>query len=472
MAAAVLAVGLLSLGALLDNSVKASAATSAQEGATSLARQIVEDAHSIPYAQISPSSITGDLQGMSGLANETPGPTWHIARRGVTYTVTVGECAIDEPADGLGKHVNSFGENWFCLGEKESSGKEANEDATPEDLKRVTVDVRWSAIGRAPDVHQVALLSSAGAAPGLSVGELHLEAPVGPDPGVTGLPTQPSITEEPASETLSFAVSAPSSTKAMRWSLEGTTQSPEPVLRSGTTWTFSWPIPLKTVSDGTYEVSVQAIDASGVAGPPVSIPVTLVRSVPAAVAGLKGGFNEVFVSGAKQRVVELEWQANTERNVIGYEVYSPTGQLVCPESETTLSTALSCIDLKPPAPTASNLTYSAVALYRSASGAISKGQPSTVTLAPGPPPAPNPPTKLELQKNAEGAVVLTWQPPSGGEPVAFYRIYRGSTEYSSRYGASTTATFTDTDAATAHSYWVTAVDANLTESAPVGPETR
>jgi hypothetical protein len=382
----------------------------------------------------------------------------------------VGECAIDDPADGLGKHVNGFGENWFCEGERESSGKEVDEDATPEDLKRVTVDVRWSAIGRAPDVHQVALLSSAGAAPGLSVGELHLETPSRAAPGVAGTPTQPSITEQPASETLTFAVSAPSSTKALRWSLEGTTQSPEPTLKSGTTWTFSWPIPLKTVSDGTYEVSVQAIDASGVAGPPVSIPVTLVRGMPAAVAGLKGGFNEVFVSGAKQRVVELEWQANTERNVIGYAVYSPTGQLVCPASETTLSTVLSCIDFHPPAPTASNLTYSAVALYRNAAGAVSKGQAATVTIV-APPPGPNPPTRLELQKNAEGAAVLTWQPPSGGEPVAFYRIYRGSTEYSSRYGASTTATFTDTDAVTAHSYWVTAVDANLTESAPVGPVT-
>jgi hypothetical protein len=470
IAAVVLVVGLLSLSALLDNSVKASASTNERESATNLARQIIEDAHSLPYAQISPKSIVPGLQALGGLGNETPGPTWHIVRRGVSYTVTVTECAIDDPKDGLGKHVNGFGENWFCEGEKESTGKEVNEDSTPEDLKRVTVDVKWSAIGRTPDVHQVALLSSAGAAPGLAAGELHLETPGIPGPGVAGTPTQPSITEEPASETLTFAASAPPSTKAMRWSLEGITQTPDPTLKSGTTWTFSWPIPIKSVSDGTYQVSVQAIDATGVAGPPVSIPVRLIRSVPAALAGLKGGFNEVFVSGAKQPVAELEWQANTERNVIGYAVYNPSGQLVCPESEATLSTALSCTDFHAPLPTSANLTYSAVALYRNASGAVTKGPAANLTLVGGPPPAPNAPGKLEAQKNAEGAVVLTWQPPpSGGEPVVFYRIYRGSTEYTSRYGVSATTSFTDPDAATAHSYWVTAVDANLTESAPEGP---
>jgi hypothetical protein len=458
IAAVVLVVGLLSLGALLDNSVKASAANNMREGATNLARQIIEDAHAIPYAQISPNSIVDELQDMNGLANETPGPIWHISRRGVSYTVTVSECAIDDPKDGLGKHVNSNGENWFCEGEKEGT-----EDATPEDLKRVTVDVKWSAIGRSPDVHQVALLTSAGEAPGLAAGDLHLETPTAPGPGVTGTPTQPTITQEPLSETLTFEASAPLATKAMRWSLEGITQTPDPTKISGTTWTFSWPIPVKSVSDGTYEVTVQAISASGVTGPPVSIQVTLIRSVPAAVAGLRGGFNEIYTP-AKQRVIELEWQANTERNVIGYRVYNPEGHLVCPENEATLSTALSCIDFHPPLPTAANLTYSAVALYRNASGAVAQGPAGTIAVVGGPPPAPNAPSKLEIEKTAEGSVILKWKAPEGGEPVVFYRIYRGSTEYTGRYGTSTSTTFTDADAVTAHTYWVTAVDANLTES--------
>jgi type II secretory pathway pseudopilin PulG len=468
VAAIVLLIGLLSASALLDNSSETSAATNEREQATNLARQIIEDAYSIPYSQISPNSITDELQAMHGLANEGQGPAWQIARRGISYTVAVSECAVDDPKDGLGKHVNGFGENWFCEGEKESTGKEVNEDATPEDLKRITVDVRWKALGRSPDVHQVGLLSSAGAAPGLAASELHLESPsVGA--GVTGTPTQPTVVEEPASEKLTFAASAPEATKAMRWSVEGATQTAGVTRTSSTTWTFSWPIPLNSVSDGTYGVSVQAIDATGVAGPPVSIPVTLIRTTPAAVSGLRGGFNEISVLGVKTRVAEIEWQANTERNVIGYEVENPSGQLVCPETVTVLSTALACIDFRPPLLGALNLTYSVFALYRNASGAVTLGPPGKITLLGGVLSGPGAPTKLELEKTGEGSAVLKWEAPTTGEPVLFYRIYRGSTDYTGRYGVSATTAFTDTDAASAHTYWVTAVSATLKESTFLGP---
>jgi hypothetical protein len=470
VAAVVLLIGLLSGSALLDNANETSAATNEREQATNLARQIIEDTHSIPYSQISPTAVAGELQAMQGLANETHGPTWQISRRGVSYTVTVSECALDDPKDGLGKHVNGFGENWFCEGQKESTGKEVDEDATPEDLKRVTVDVRWKAIGRSPDVHEVSMLSSAGEAPGLPASELHLQSPsIGA--GVTGTPTQATVIQEPASETLTFAASAPAAAKAMRWSLEGITQTPEPAQTSATTWSFSWPIPLNTVSDGTYAISVQAIDATGVAGPPVSISITLIRTTPAPVSGLKGGFNEIFTLGNKKKVAEIEWRANTERNVIGYQVENPSGQLVCPESQAVLSTALSCVDFSPPGGGLVNETYSVFALYRNAGGAVILGPPGKITLLGPLPSGPGAPTGLEAEKTAEGSVVLKWEAPAGGEPVAFYRIYRGSTEITGRYGVSATTTFTDTDAATAHSYWVTAVGATLRESGFLGPAT-
>jgi hypothetical protein len=56
--------------------------------------------------------------------------------------------------------------------------------------------------------------------------------------------------------------------------------------------------------------------------------------------------------------------------------------------------------------------------------------------------------------------------------VSFYRIYRGSTNYTGRYaitGSAIATTFTDTEASTAHEYWVTAVGEHLTESAFTGP---
>jgi hypothetical protein len=277
---------------------------------------------------------------------------------------------------------------------------------------------------------------------------------------------------------LTFAVSAPSATAAMRWSLEGVMQTPAPAKSSGTRWTFSWSIPYPAISDGTYTVSAQAIDATGVLGPPVSIPVTLIRGVPVAVKELKGGFNTINVGGKATKVVELQWKANTERNVLGYRVFDPSSSLVCPESLTILSVALTCIDgvgaTSPPSPTASNLTFAASAIYRNAKGEIKEGPPGTVAIVGGPPAAPNAPNALTLKKNLDGSVTLNWTAPSGGPALIFYRIYRGSTDYTSRYdvtpsGASTS--YTDTDAATTHSYWITAVDANLTESEFLGPVT-
>jgi type II secretory pathway pseudopilin PulG len=468
IAAVVLIIGLTALFGLLDTSLKATAATRAREGATNLARQILEDAHSIPYAQLSPNSIVSELQAMNGLANTSSGPAWQVVQRGITYTVTANECSIDDPKDGYGKHLNALGENPFCkdTGEKEWTSGETTFDATPEDLKRVTVDVKWTAQGRSPDVHQVETLTSAGEAPGLNASGLHLETPT-VSTGNAGTETEPVITSA-ATTTLTFAVSAPTGTTAVRWSLEGTSQTPAPV-QSGTTWTFSWAIPYPGVSDGTYEVSAQAIDSTGVDGPPVSIPVKLIRGIPTAVSGLTGGFNTINVSGTPAKVVELQWRANSERNVIGYRVYnpSPPGELVCPESALTLSLAVSCIDkLNPPSPSSPNLTFTARALYRDATGVVQQGPAGSFKIVGGPPAAPNAPTKLKLSRNAEGAAVLEWTAPVGGPEVTFYRIYRGSTDYTSRYDVTggSTPGYTDTKAVGVQTYWVTAVDANLTES--------
>lgn len=466
VAAVVLVVGLMTLFGLLDASLKATAATRAREGATNLARQVLEDARTIPYAQLAPSAIQSELQEMRGLSDASSTAGWQVVQRGVTYTVTVSECSIDDPKDGYGAHENVFKENPFCSDSKTTG----TEDTQPEDLKRITVDVTWTATGRKPDVHQVETLTAAGAAPGLSASGLRLEKGQ-----YVGKETEPVVKTSTA--TLNFEVSAPSSTHAMKWSVEGVVQPSAPVLKSGTTtWKFSWSIPLASVSDGTYDISAQAVDATGVVGPPVTLPVTLLRSTPAAVSGLKGGFNEVFVKGGgKQKVVELEWKANTERNVIGYRVYDPSSVLRCPEeSLTTLSLSLSCIDFATSSLVSSSLTFTAYALYReySAEGVpagIGQGAPGTITIK-NVTEAPSPPEELKAVELSNGSVKLTWKAPkTTKQAVSFYRIYRGSTEYTSRYGVSESLEFIDTDATTKHAYWVTAVDSNLTESEPVGP---
>jgi type II secretory pathway pseudopilin PulG len=473
MAAVVLIVGLTTLLGLLDTSLKASASTQKREVGTNLAREILEDARTIPYGQLSPGALVGELQVMHGLANASSGSTWQIVRHGTTYTINAVECVVDDPKDGLGKHENSFKENPYCAGEKEFKGEAGEvEDAQPEDLKRITVDITWTAQGRSPNVHSVTVLTAAGEAPGLTAGGLHLETPT------VAKPTEPLIVEEPIPGTLTFAVTAPVAATAMRWALDGVTQAPAPVKKSGTTWNFSWSIPYPAVSDGTYQVTAQAIDATGVTGPPVSIPVTLIRGIPAAVKELRGGINDIYSAGVKTRVVELQWQASSERNVIGYRIYRLGGakpQLVCPTLEATLSVATSCIDFSPALPSASSLKYSAFALYRDSKGTVQQGTEATLAVAGEPVTKPNVPVKLELTKNADGSVTLTWPESTGSPAVSFYRVYRGSTNYTARYevaalpASGTTVSYTDTDAEGAHSYWVTAVTQNLTESVFVGP---
>lgn len=439
--------------AMLEITLKTSATTRAREGATNLARQIIEDARTIPYGQISPTSIVGQLQALNGLADASPAPGWQVIRRGYTYTVTVSECSIDDPKDGYGVHDNTF-----CA----DSSTQGTADPQPANLKRLTVDVAWTVGTTTRDVQQVQTLTSTGQAIGPAASGLQLSQPT------VSTPTAPVITDATVSQ-LTFTVTALASATAVNWTLDGSNQVPAPTV-SGTTWTFSWAV--TGLSDGVYQVGAQAVDAKGVAGPPVSMNVTLIRSVPAAPRAITGGFNTVNVSGTPTQSAELQWQANSERNVIGYRVYNPSARLVCPGSLTVRALTPSCIDLSPPLPSSTNLTYSVVALYRDSQGAVQEGAAGTFALAPTVSP-PNAPSMLTATAQADGTVALSWSAPSGGAPVAFYRIYKDGTDYTKRYdytGAATPTTYLDASAfASVHNYYVTAVNATLAESPILGP---
>ncbi len=466
MAAVILIVGLIGLLGLLDVSVRASASTRAREGATSLAREIVEDARTIPYAQLIPTSIESQLQAMNGVADSSSASGWQIARRGFTYTVAVKECAIDNPKDGLAETHGGT----FCEGQQAWKAGEAT-DTAPEDLKRITAEVSWTFQKRTSTVKQVSTLTAAGQAIGLLASNLELTGPA----GFLGTATSPVIANE-ATKTLTFSVSFPEGTSAIDWSLEGAKQEElTPASSKATSLTFSWTINESVqkiyVSDGTYQVSAQAVDSTGVIGPPISIPVRLIRGVPAAPSEIVGGFNTVFKSGVATEVAEFQWKANTERNVLGYRVLGPKKELICPESLEVLSTATSCIDFSLLAEKPSERTYSVVALYRNASETVLESPVGTIKITRAASTAPNAPTKLVLAKNEDGSVTLKWTAPSGTAP-SFYRIYRGSTNYTSRYDETTSTEYKDTDATTTHEYWVTAVGSHLTESSPpLGPVT-
>jgi type II secretory pathway pseudopilin PulG len=460
MAMVILIVGLVGLLGLLDVSVRASASTRAREGATSLARQIIEDARTIPYAQLIPTSIEVQLQAMNGLDDESSTPGWQIERRKSSYTVTVKECAIDNPKDGLARTHGTT----FCEGQQNWTAGE--EDTAPEDLKRITAEVSWTLRGHTSTVKQVSTLTAAGQAIGLLAKELKLTVPT------VSTPTVPVITEK-ETKTLTFSVSFPEGTSAIDWSLEGAKQEELTPASKATSLTFSWtinePVQKIYVSDGTYQVAAQAVDATGVIGPPISIPVRLIRGVPAAPSEIVGGFNTVYKSGIATEVAEFQWKANAERNVIGYRVFGPKKELICPEGLEVLSTTTSCIDFTLLAEKPSERAYTVVALYRDAGEEVQQSPPGAITIKRASSTAPNAPTNLTLTKNADGSVSLKWEAPKSGAAPSFYRVYRGSKDYTSRYGETTSIEFKDTDATTTHEYWVTAAGSSLTESTFLGP---
>lgn len=491
VATIVLTIGLLGTFGLLNTTTKTSAQTHDREGAVSLARQIAEDTRTIPFAQLTPSTVVEKLQAMTGLENATPGSTWHIVRgasntqQGATYTASVSECNVDEPKDGLAQtgELTASEAAEYCEGHKGSEEWVTGDavDTTPIDYKRVTVKVSWQATNRTPSVQQIVIIGATGESTSLSASELKLVPP--PEPSCESgkksgeaCLTQPTITA--SSSELTFSVCAPKSSTGVLWSLEGVPQSSSVEAQTttcksgeGFIWKFKWKI--EGLSDGTYQVSAQATTTKGVLGPPVTIPVTLIRKRPVAPKGVKGGFNEVYVGGARTKAIELEWEANSERNVIGYRVYSPSG-LVCPSSSSELSPALTCTQVHA---YESGLVYKIVALYRNANGEVAEGEEAKFPIAYPAPSAPNPPTGLKLE-NSEGTVKLAWTPPTGGEEVAFYRIYRGSSgescpmPYTNRYDTASALaepSFTDTTTTTTHSYCVTAVSYTLAESSFAGP---
>lgn len=468
MAAVILVVGLIGLFGLVDISVKASASTRAREGATSLGREIIEDARTIPYAQVIPTSIQSQLQAMNGLADDLSASGWQIERRKFTYTVTVKECAIDNPKDGL---ATTHG-NTFCEGQQAWKANEA-EDTAPEDLKRITAEVSWTVRGHTSTVTQVSTLTAAGQAIGLIATKLEITSPYNTTVAES-TPTTPVITEA-ATKTLTFSVSFPEGTTAVDWSLEGAKQEELTPASKATSLTFSWKINEAGqniyVSDGTYQVAAQAVNSTGVIGPPISIPVRLIRGVPAAPGEIVGGFNTVYRSGVATEVGELQWKANSERNVIGYRVFGPSEELICPASLETLSTTTSCIDFNVPAGQPAERAYTVVALYRNAAEEVRQSPPGAIKVTRAASTAPNAPTNLVLTNNADGSITLKWEAPKNGSAPSFYRIYRGSKDYTSRYGETTSTEYKDTEATVTHEYWVTAVGSHLTESGFLGPVT-
>jgi type II secretory pathway pseudopilin PulG len=369
VAATVLIIGIAGTLTLLAGANSATAAVSGTEGATNLAREVIERVRQLPPSQLTPASAAGALQGMSGLADTGAGGagTWTVTRRGTTYTLNLDVCAVDDPKDGIGPHGGAT----FCSGTPPAG----TADAAPQDYQRVTSDVSWQSKGAAVrHLKQVVMISGRGA-DGPPVSAFVATSPSFPYPNAP-------VVSSPATTTINFKVTADTRASQVNILLDGQPATPATAtaVGNGTDWTFS--INVGSMTDRSYELAAQAVDARGVPGPLFAISLMLNRYAPQAPQDVVGAMNSVYINGARDDVAEFGWTANTEANVIGYRVYRPDNSLACDlRYSDDVSDHTTCMD-----PTPQDGTYQVAAVYQDATGNIIDGPraPTSTTVVTAP----------------------------------------------------------------------------------------
>jgi len=446
----ILVVGLGGTLSMVDGANKTTVITKEREGATSLIREALEDARSVPDGQQTATGLVSALQAFPGLADSTPGGAWTVERRNQTYTLVATACSVDDPKDGYGNH--SGGD--FCAG---SAG---SEDTNPEDYKRVTVTAEWTRDGVKRTTSQAGILG-------------HETSNSGIDIDFVKIPNSP-ITDN--TSPLGFTVQTTEVAAKIVYTVAGVVKFTD--TPSSTSSDFDWVVDGGAdghVYDGTYVISATAYDSKGRPGPTRSVTIKLNRDPARAVTPSPpfGGWN------ARLGIVEIEWNRNPEPDVMGYRVWreranSTNKRLAC--EFLNQPTATSCIDT---IPQNQQVDYTVVALdtdpltLAPREGAIQTSLNVKKTTN-----QPTAPSSLSASTSS-GNVVLDW--PASPTPayssanfppqaIRFYRVYRNGTAVSNRIAVSTSTTFTDQNAAgKGYKYYVTAVDKDFSESTPVGP---
>lgn len=511
-----LMVGMAGTALMLNTANATTAGTKAREQGIALQREVVEAARSIPYDELTPASVVSAVQAKPGLGKLAPTDTsWkirrgevtenNITRGGVTYTVTLGACSVDDPSDGTGAHdpasfcasgatattpaecrqlltliasaqaIDTSGDAALDVG---NCGIDLDADGTvdnlveasvaasllsppsstldpmPDDYKRIVTLVTWDRGTGGRYALQSTTVPNPGSASGVAITKLDRTLPTGTDP----------ITD-PLRTSVSFSAQSSRTAATVAWTVNGATG--EPGAGSGTMWSWDWPLrtlgataPEGAVLDGSYLVGAKAFDANGVSGATRSTTVVLNRRQPYAPPN--------FLAGRNGGAVEFEWTSNPERDIEGYRVYQGPagggGPRVCELTRTT-----SCRQTPAPPLVGEDVSYHIVAVDKDLNGALRQGDPRsrTVTSALLAPAAPSNLTASRV----DGAVTLNWTQSSLSD-VDFFRIYRDGQLYDHRYDrvAATERTYTDpqTDGAP-HTYSITAVNGELRESKMVGP---
>ncbi|HEX8857087.1 MAG TPA: prepilin-type N-terminal cleavage/methylation domain-containing protein [Thermoleophilaceae bacterium] len=478
----VLLAGVLGAVALIDGANAGTTTASDRVGAVNLARELTEGARAADYNKLDPANIVDELRNQPQLAGSYSG-SWTLNRRGVTYTVTTDVCTYDDKKDGIATTPPAN----VCANEPTSSTTDSNGD----DFRRITFTVAWILNTKTRSVQQTTLIPnpSGGLGPRVvSLSETLVAIPPG-DAGTTCPSTPPS-----ASVSIN-AVTTPAA--SLHWTTDNAGSEGDATSADGRNWPINWNLDSPLVLDGTYTLTAQAFDDRGIPGDVKAATVALNRSCPQQPSGFQGGFNHRSTTGHDNGVLEFQWDANQERDIVGYRVYwaGPDGAQgggndvqICPASGTTPIPTTSCYADRP-AGAGTSATYYVVAVdlrdIMNPQSPPRQGDPRMLAMTDPGDPRPTWPDGTTLTATLDGGYpTLTWDQaasPATGHTIRFYRIYRDGdpSSLSNRNNwvgfSSSTPPFVWPDpspgSTTSHQYWVTAVDDQFNESDPVGPVT-
>ena len=462
VACLVLAIGVLGAFTLLDSANKSISANNGRVGATNLSREVSEYARGTDYDLLTPTQAEAALRSRARIAGTGATGAWKIDRRGQTYQLTPSICVFDDPKDGLAATPPP---NPCTPAAAAIAG--APTEINPDDFRRLTLTLQWRDRSGTHRMTQSAVIVNPSGGLGPRIINL-------PEPAFQiSSGTKVSWTAaDPVTTTPADALTWTASDGVSQGALSGS---------SATAWVFDWDLgTLGTapfVYDGSYLLSAQAFDTRGVPGETRSVTVHVNRDKAFAPGSFSGGKN-VQHGG----VVDLDWLRNKERDVVGYRVWRVnalpfTRTQICNDSGLSYTVKTSCTDTSPGGFTlpVGIPDYEVAAVDYTdlkAGTGLRDGTKAPINL-PSTSTRPGAPV-VNVPTIVDGSPLLTWTAPAvgpGQRPIRLYRIYRDSgTSLTDRYDVTVDASTTWTDPkpgpATAHRYWVTAVDSSNNESNP------
>jgi prepilin-type N-terminal cleavage/methylation domain-containing protein len=505
VASVILVTGLLALFGMLDVASRATATNRVRQEATSIAREVLEDARTLAYTQLVPGTIASALQPELGTGVTLSGSNLQVTRTSgeatYTFSVSFSVCSLDDPSDGLGSHASAPSSGGSWCPDVSASG---TTDTTPDDYKRVSVTVTPTGSRTTPSVQQTVLIYQE---------DTHGPAVTCLSWNTTCPGTNLTVT---TGSSLTFNVTTTSPATRIQWLVNGNPPpaaqiapgAVDPYAPNGVTSQFTWVYPTVSTSsgvqtvDGTYTITAQAFDADGHAGSKSSLQITVNEheAIPPGnvVAGWNGQINQGLNGGGG---VDVQWTPSVDQDIQYYEVFR---QVAGVTTKVCQATGTSCSDLtaaspNPPAvpatcqtwPNTSD-TYTTSAVYwvigvdtDPTTGTARESRQLSNTwdanLCDHPPSAP---TNLTVSA-VNNQIQLSWTAPASpndpdsGDSIQGWRVYRWPVSGTMQdpvnrldiLGSSGT-TFTDTSpdpAGVPQSYCVTAIDQHLNESTCSNP---